>query len=164
MLRETPAMRAVARRLLPSARHLRMRIFWCRANQHRFRSGAHSAASLLPFCKRFTAGLANVRVSRSEENRRFVAASAAERPLSWASDRASICRRRCPTCWRTPRAGVRALDDAVHASGDARLDGPGGSGSRPGRMRSSGAPARPRVPAGSRAGLRRERALPGPDG
>ena len=47
------------------------------ANQHWFRSGSHSAASLPPFCERFTAGLASVRFSRSEANRRFVAASAA---------------------------------------------------------------------------------------
>ena len=55
------------------------------ANQHWFRSGSHSAASLPPFCERFTAGLASVRFSRSEANRRFVAASA-ESPILSRSD------------------------------------------------------------------------------
>ena len=62
------------------------------ANQQRFRSGSHSVASLPLFCERLTAGLASVRFSRSEANCRFVSASVAQRPLSWASERATMSR------------------------------------------------------------------------
>ena len=61
------------------------------ANQHWFSSGSHSAASLPLFWWRLTLGLASVRLSRSDEKRRRVASLAAHRPLSWASERATIC-------------------------------------------------------------------------
>ena len=57
------------------------------ANQHRFWSGNHSAASRARFWFRFTPGLASVRFSRSVAKRRRVASSATQSPLSCASER-----------------------------------------------------------------------------
>ena len=61
------------------------------ANQQRIRSGSHSAASLPLFGERLTAGLASVRFRTSEAERRPVSASAAQRPLLCASERAMMC-------------------------------------------------------------------------
>ena len=64
------------------------------ANQHRFIGGSHSAASRahLPEApQRFTVGAARVRLSGSEAKRRRVARSAAQRPLSCASETATMC-------------------------------------------------------------------------
>ena len=61
------------------------------ANQQRFWSDIHSAASLSLFCERFTEGDASVRLSRSRANRVFVPASALHSPESCASDRAMMC-------------------------------------------------------------------------
>ena len=61
------------------------------ANQHKLRSGSHSPASFPLFWWRFTPGLARVRLSRSEANLRFVAASIAHIPLSCASEVATMC-------------------------------------------------------------------------
>ena len=94
------------------------------ANQHWFRSGSHSAASLPLFCVAVHRGdWREVRFSRSEANRRFVAASTAQRPLSWASERATMCSMSVSDVLVEPRSRVRAVDDAAHARDDARLDG-----------------------------------------
>ena len=61
------------------------------ANQHRFRSGSHSPASLPLFWWRFTSGDASVRFRRSCANRVRVARSAAHSPESWASFVATMC-------------------------------------------------------------------------
>ena len=61
------------------------------ANQQRFRSGTHSAASWPLFSWRFTRGEASVRLRRSRENRALVAESAAQRPESCASLAATMC-------------------------------------------------------------------------
>ena len=60
-------------------------------NQHALRSGVHSATSLPLFWCRLTLGLASVRFSRSVAKAAFTAPLAAQRPLSWASDAATIC-------------------------------------------------------------------------
>ena len=59
--------------------------------QHRFRSGSHSAASLSLFWSRLTLGDASVRFRRSEANSGRVAGLEAHRPMSWASERATMC-------------------------------------------------------------------------
>ena len=56
-------------------------------------SAAASRGSIMRpnFWVRFTAGLARVKFSRSDAKRLRRAASAAHNPLSWASDRATMC-------------------------------------------------------------------------
>ena len=61
------------------------------AYQHRIRSGSHSAASLSLFWSRLTPGDASVRFRRSEANSGRVAGLEAHRPMSWASERATMC-------------------------------------------------------------------------
>ena len=68
----------------------RTRTIWL-ANQQRFCDGSQSVASLSRFSYRLSCGEARVKLRRSEAKRRFVSASAAQRPLSCASDRATIC-------------------------------------------------------------------------
>ena len=74
--------------------YLRLTVTTRPANQQRFMGGSHSAASRAHFPEapqRFTAGAARVRLSRSEAKRRRVVRSAAQRPLSWASETATMC-------------------------------------------------------------------------
>ena len=59
--------------------------------QHWFSSGNQSAASFATFCCQLTLGDASVRLRRSDANRSRVAALAAHRPLSWVSERATMC-------------------------------------------------------------------------
>ena len=61
------------------------------ANQQRFIGGIQPAASWSRFWWRLTRGPASVRFRKSSENRLRVARSARQRPLSWASDRATMC-------------------------------------------------------------------------
>ena len=61
------------------------------AYQQRLVPGSQSAASLSDFSARLTDGLASVRFRRSDAKRSRVAASAAHRPLSCASERATMC-------------------------------------------------------------------------
>ena len=58
--------------------------------QHWFSSGSHSAASLSLFWWRLTLGDASVRFSRSDANSDLATSLAAHKPLSWASDLATI--------------------------------------------------------------------------
>ena len=59
--------------------------------QHWFSLGSHSAASLATFWCRLTLGDASVRFRRPDANSARVAGFAAQRPLSWASERAMMC-------------------------------------------------------------------------
>ena len=61
------------------------------ANQQRFRSGSHSAASLPLFSCRLTCGAASVRLRRSEAKRTRVARSLAHKPESCDSLIAMMC-------------------------------------------------------------------------
>ena len=87
---KTPS-RALASRASTVSRYLRLTATTRAANQHRFSRGSHSPASFPLFRCRFTAGAANVSFSRSEANRRLVPASAAQSPLSWAYEVATMC-------------------------------------------------------------------------
>ena len=60
-------------------------------NQHALRSGVHSATSLALLRCQFTVGPARVRFRRSDANAAFAPADAAHRPLSWASEVATMC-------------------------------------------------------------------------
>jgi len=60
------------------------------AKQHAFTGGSQPAASWSRFW-RFIRGGANVKLRRSSESRLRVAASAGQRPLSWASELATMC-------------------------------------------------------------------------
>ena len=91
------------------------------ANQQRFWSGIHSAASLSLFCERFTEGYASVRLSRSRANRVFVPASSAAQPgvvrLRSGDDVLDVGLR----VGLEALAGVRAID-AAQAADDVVLD------------------------------------------
>ena len=80
--------------------------------QHRFSSGSHSATSLATFWCRLTLGDASVRFRRSDANSDRVVGLAAQRPLSWASERGDDVLDVCFSYALEPRARVGAVDAA----------------------------------------------------